>query len=132
MALGHRTAEPLRASAAQRYHRVPRGTMRPMRRLTISSFLGIVVVMTLPSVTVAADPCRVRNVDQGTTGGSLKAMAVAAADGETLRVRGVCRGQVVVSDDITIRGVGEGPAVTGQGDRRVFRITSGADVTIRD
>jgi hypothetical protein len=109
--------------------------MRAMRRLAIpalTALVGAALLATVPAVTLGADPCRVRNVDQGTKGGSLKAMAAAANDGDTLRVRGVCRGEVIVGDDITIRGVGDAPAVTGQDARRVFRIKASADVTIRD
>ena len=58
-------------------------------------------------------------------------MAAAANDGDRLRVRGVCRGEVVVSNDITIRGVGDAAAVTGQGIRRVFRVQPSATATIR-
>jgi hypothetical protein len=104
----------------------------PMRRLAFPLAVAIgLTVLVPPVVTGAAAPCRVRNVDQATNGGSLKAMAAAANDGDRLRVRGVCRGEVVVTDDITIRGVGDGPTVTGLGVRRVFRIQPGATATIK-
>ena len=86
-----------------------------MRRFVIAASLSAALLATVvPSVTLGVSPCRVRNVDQGTTG-SLKAMAAAADDGERLRVRGVCRGEVVVSSDIVIRGLGDQPTVTGRG-----------------
>jgi hypothetical protein len=110
-----------------------RGYDAQVRRLALGLSLAIGLASLVPPLAAAAaSPCRVRNVDQGTAGGSLKAMAAAADDGDRLRVRGVCRGEVVVASDITIRGVGEGPAVTGLGVRRVLRVQPGAEVTIRD
>ena len=103
-----------------------------MRRLALPLIVAMgLTILVPPLVTGAASPCRVRNVDQGTSGGSLKALAAAANDGDRLRVRGVCRGEVVVTNDITISGVGDSPTVTGQGIRRVFRIQPGATVTIK-
>jgi hypothetical protein len=106
--------------------------MTAMRRTLIAASLGAALLATaVPSVTLGAGPCRARNVDEGTSG-SLKALAAAAHDGDRLRVRGMCRGEVVVSADIIIRGLGDQPTVTGRGERRALRIAAGAEVTIRD
>ena len=121
----HRTISTVRHRSIEEYD-------RRMRRLALPLIVAMgLTILVPPLVTGAASPCRVRNVDQGTNGGSLKAMAASANDGDRLRVRGVCRGEVVVTNDITIRGVGDTPTVTGQGIRRVFRVQPGATVTIK-
>ncbi len=81
---------------------------------------------------LAADSsaCRVRNVTQDTRATSLKAMVAAAQDGDTLRVRGTCRG-AVIERDLTIVGVDDDAILTGRDQDRVLRIRAGATVTLR-
>ena len=74
--------------------------------------------------------CRVRNVTQDTQGHSFKKMVAAAHDGDSLRVRGKCRG-AIIGTDLTIRGIGDDAILTGRDRYQVLRIDAGATVTIR-
>ena len=82
---------------------VPRSLM--FRWLGIPALLLVAFVeATSPQASLGAGPtCRVRNVTQDTTGSSLIRMVGRAVDGDELRVRGTCPGQVVVQVDIAHR-----------------------------
>jgi nitrous oxidase accessory protein NosD len=92
----------------------------------------LVLTAFAPGATLAAvASCRVRNVTQETRGRSLIHMVENADDGDRLRVRGTCRGPIVIESDIKIRGVGERPTLTGVWHSRVVKIRRGARVTLR-
>jgi hypothetical protein len=86
----------------------------------------------VPGATLAASSeCRVRNVSQDTTGRSLIRMVEKAKDGDLMRVRGTCAGEVVIRDDVVIEGRGKHPILTGRGRTRVVFVRSGATVMLR-
>ena len=92
--------------------------------------LVAVVGATSPQAALGAGPaCGVRNVSQDTTGSSLIRMVSKAVDGDKLRVRGTCPGQIVVQVDIRIVGAGEGASLTGRD--RVPVLVVGGDRTVR-
>jgi nitrous oxidase accessory protein NosD len=92
---------------------------------------GLALLTAVPVAQAATSPCRVRNLTQDTYGRSLIRMVERAKDGDRLRVRGTCRGEVIVRHDITIRGMGPSPTLTGRGETRVVRVKRGAEVTLR-
>jgi hypothetical protein len=98
--------------------------------LAASAAVGLVLVMAVPAAHGATPPCRVRNVTQDTAGRSLIRMVRRAADGDRLRVRGTCKGEVVIRRDITIEGVGDRPIITGEGAHRGVVIHCETKVTL--
>ena len=88
-----------------------------MPRLTATTVLAAVLVALTAPVAPGADqpsPCRVKNVSQDTSGRSIIHMVEKAKDGDRLRVRGTCPGQMVIDVDTVIRGVGAQPTLTGR------------------
>jgi hypothetical protein len=82
----------------------------------------------------SGDPsaCRVRNVTQGTVGGSLVRAVRMARDGDRLSVRGTREGGVTIRADLRIFGAAASRAVlTGMDAHRVLRVAKGATVTLR-
>jgi hypothetical protein len=101
------------------------------RRVAIGAGLLAGSLATTIALPVAgADACRVRNITEHTSGGSLIRMVGKARDGDRLWVRGTCEGPIVIRSDITIRGLGERPTLTGREEHRVVRIARRADVTL--
>jgi Right handed beta helix region len=75
---------------------------------------AVLTVLAAPPARAAdPSPCRVRNVTQDTSGRSLIRMVNRAKDGDELRLRGTCRGPIVINDDVVLQGVGARPTVTG-------------------
>lgn len=83
-------------------------------RLAATGLIGA-VALGISGVAVAhaeTSTCRVRNVTQDTAGRSFARLVGAAQDGDRLTVRGTCLARRVrIHVDITIRGVGDRPAV---------------------
>lgn len=101
-------------------------------RLVVAFAVGWVAASLGPASVqgAGAAPCRVRNVTQDTSGRSLIGMVGAAEDGDRLRVRGSCPGEVVIDVDIVIRGV-DGARLAGRRQGRVVLVRTGARVTLR-
>jgi hypothetical protein len=59
-------------------------------------------------------------------------MAERARDGDSLWMRGTCPGRVRVVADLVLRGVGDGPAITGRLSTPGVRIRRSATVTLQD
>jgi predicted outer membrane repeat protein len=95
--------------------------------------VGFLMTLSGPATTQAATPgCRVRNVTQETSGASLVRIVRSARDGDRIRIRGTCRGEIVIGADITIEGRGASPTLTGRDQTRVVKVRRGAAVTLRD
>jgi hypothetical protein len=59
-------------------------------------------------------------------------MVEKAEDGDELRVRGTCPGEVVISADLVIRGMGDGPTISGRGRTRVVKVLGTATARLHD
>lgn len=79
----------------------------------------------------ASTTCRVRNVTQGTRGGSFARMVKASHGGDRLRVRGSCTSRdVVIDHDLVVIGI-DNAVLTGRHLDRVVQVGRRATVTIR-
>src|SRR5262245_47451067 len=108
-------------------------TFMLVRRSLAATFASGIALLLAVSVGQAATPapCRVRNVNQSTSGRSLIRMVEHAGNGDRLQVRGTCRGEIVIDSDIAVRGFGDA-VLTGRDRARVVRVKKGAKVTLRD
>jgi hypothetical protein len=107
------------------------GIARRLAAMTTVSLL-LAAHAAFAQTALSADPCRVRNVTQETTGDSLKRMVRRADDGDRLRVRGGCHGPVVIAEDIVIRGMGSAATVSATDREVVMAIMPGARVRLRN
>lgn len=90
------------------------------------------IAMAAPFALGATPLCQVRNVSQETSGRSLIRMVGKAHDGDRLRVRGACSGEVVIHVDILIRGAGHDATLTGRDETRALRVPRGTTVRVQD
>lgn len=106
------------------------------RTMAVVGSLSIALVATIgapgASLSATTHPCRVTNVRTGVTYGVFQRASTRAKDGDTLRLRGTCSGQVEIRKDLTVVGVRTRatgvPTVTGNKKTRVLLL--GYDVTV--
>lgn len=110
------------------------------RTVALLGSLSIALVATIgaPGASLAATthPCRVTNVRTGVTYGVFQRAAAKAKDGDTLKLRGTCSGEVEILRDLTIVGVRTRatgvPTVTGNKKTRVMVLAYNVAVTLKN
>lgn len=109
----------------------PRSNRRALTLLLLTA-IALPAATVPPSVAGGhSTVCRVRNVTQGTWGGSFARMVSASRRGDRLRVRGHCVSlDVVIRHDLTITGV-EDAILHGDDEDRVLRVATRATVVVR-
>ena len=107
------------------------GFMSPALRLgTATALVAATVALVAPAVHASSTPCRVTNLTTSVVGGDLQSAVDGAASGDTLKIAGVCRGHVDVTDkDLTLFGTGVRPTLDALGAGLPLLIT-GADVVL--
>lgn len=87
-----------------------------------------------PAAAADSAPCKIHNVTQDETGRSLRPMVRRAHAGDRLLVRGTCPSfGAYIERDLTIRGVGQRPTLTGRdGYFHILSVKRGAHVVLRD
>ncbi len=107
------------------------------RRILGAVLAGTVALALLPAGPVAGSSttCIVTNTRTDGTAATLRAAVKAASAGDTLTVRGVCRGAAVIRKDLTIRGIrppgAARPTLDGRNLVQPLFIDTGATVTVR-
>ena len=114
-----------------------RASMRAIRAAMGAALMAAVLGgPAQPVMALTATTCVVTNTGSGVAFTTLAGAVKAASGGDTLTVRGVCRGTTRIAKDVRIKGIRPGgaayPMLDGRYKGAVLDIRAGAKVTIRD
>jgi hypothetical protein len=118
----------------------PEARLRVAVTFVSSLVLAAGMLVAAPSIARSSTECHVRNATTGITTASLQKAIAAAAAGDTLRVKGICKGTATIGKRLTIRGVttvATGMPVLGgfvgtDAVKWVVKLKRGVSATIRD